>query len=316
MKISLLFILFMTYSAAITYYPACSSSYSSIADALKSIGVDSSFSNRQAIAAINGINDYSGSYDQNVKLLNLLKQGKLIKSKSDDPTPPTPTPTPSSGNEMIQKLINSGTYSSKKDTLKIIGNLLFDKGYTASWVAGILGNIYHEGSIGKFESSAYISNPSAEPQYLKYMDQLYDYRTKYSSKVVTQVSMKALGTLLEKLKKDNWKKGKFGLGCVQWTGGRTYNLYKKYAEACGYQDKITLDQATKAEGNMVISELSGDYKYVYNQWNSENSNKNTASAAYNAGYIICKKYEVPADTENQAKKRGKTAQSMYEIMTK
>ena len=217
---------------------------------------------------------------------------------------------------MIQKLINSGTYSSKKDTLKIIGNLLFDKGYTASWVAGILGNIYHEGSIGKFESSAYISNPSAEPQYLKYMDQLYDYRTKYSSKVVTQVSMKALGTLLEKLKKDNWKKGKFGLGCVQWTGGRTYNLYKKYAEACGYQDKITLDQATKAEGNMVISELSGDYKYVYNQWNSENSNKNTASAAYNAGYIICKKYEVPADTENQAKKRGKTAQSMYEIMTK
>ena len=87
MKISLLFILFMTYSAAITYYPACSSSYGSIADALKSIGVDSSFSNRKAIAAINGINDYSGSYDQNVKLLNLLKQGKLIKSKSDDPTP-------------------------------------------------------------------------------------------------------------------------------------------------------------------------------------------------------------------------------------
>ena len=219
-------------------------------------------------------------------------------------------------NAMIDKLVKSSTYASKKDTLKIIGNLLFDKGYPASWVAGVLGNIYHEGSIGKFESSAYISNPSAEPQYLKYMDQLYNYRSKYSGKIVTDVSMKALGTLLEKLKKDNWKKGKFGLGCVQWTGGRTYNLYKKYAEACNNQDKITLAQATKAEGNMVIGEFNGDYKYIYNQWNSENSNKNTAKAAYNAGHIICMKYEVPADTANKAKKRGATAQNMYEIMTK
>ena len=316
MKTSLLLILIlisMSYSAKITYYPACSSSYGSIADALKSIGVDSSFSNRKAIAAINGINDYSGTYEQNLKLLNLLKQGNLIKSISDDPTP---TPTPSSGNEMIQKLVNSGNYNSKKDTLRIIGNLLFEKGYPASWVAGILGNIYHEGKIGKFESSAYIAHPEYEPQYLKYMDQLYNYRTKYSGKIVTDVSMKALGTLLEKLKQDNWKKGKFGLGCVQWTGGRTYNLYKKYAEACNNQDKITLAQATKAEGNMVIGEFNGDYKYIYNQWNKDNSNKNTATAAYNAGHIICMKYEVPADTANKAKTRGKTAQNMYEIMTK
>jgi ribosomal protein L37E len=147
------------------------------------------------------------------------------------------------------------------------------------------------------------------------MDQLYDYRNKYSGKIVTDVSMKALGQLLEKLKRDNWNRGKFGLGCVQWTGERTYTLYKKYAAACGYQDSITLDQATKAEGNMIIEELSGKYSDIYNQWNSGNSNKNSGSAAYDAGYRICKKYEVPADTENQAKKRGKTAQNMYEIMT-
>jgi len=219
-----------------------------------------------------------------------------------------------SSNTMIDKLIKSSKYAAKKTTLEIIGNLLFDKGYEASFVAGILGNIWHEGTIGKFESSAYISHPEKEPQYLKYMDQLYDYRNKYSGKIITDVSMKALGTLLTKLKNDNWKKGKFGLGCIQWTGGRTYNLFKIYQQECGNKDKITLAQATSAEGKMVISELNGDYKYIYNQWKNENSNRNTAVAAYNAGYILCMKYEVPADTKNKAKVRGGTAQDMYNIM--
>ena len=84
-----------------------------------------------------------------------------------------------SSNAMIDKLIRNGSYNNKRDTIKIIGNLLFNNGYSASFVAGVLGNIYHEGSIGKFESSAYISRPDLEPQYLRYMDQLYNYRTKY-----------------------------------------------------------------------------------------------------------------------------------------
>ena len=163
-----LFLISLTYISAVTYYPACSSSYSSIIDALNNIGVDSSYSNRKSIAEINGIYGYSGSYDQNLKLLNLLKQGKLIKStSSDDPEPddstdesqtdyrtdipapeptdystdaptdfPTdiPAPTPSSRSEMIGKLVRSSTYPSKRNTLKIIGNLLFDKGYPTSWL--------------------------------------------------------------------------------------------------------------------------------------------------------------------------------------
>ncbi len=50
----------------------------SIVDGLKGIGVDSSYDNRSTIALKNGINDYHGAYDQNVYLLKLLKQGKLI----------------------------------------------------------------------------------------------------------------------------------------------------------------------------------------------------------------------------------------------
>lgn len=61
------------------YYPACDSTYSSLEDALKSIGEDSSFSTRQLIAQINGILNYSGTSQENTELLDKLKNGKLIK---------------------------------------------------------------------------------------------------------------------------------------------------------------------------------------------------------------------------------------------
>lgn len=49
-------------------------------DSLNKIGVDSSYSHRTAIALANGIVDYSGSAKQNLKMLALLKDGKLIKA--------------------------------------------------------------------------------------------------------------------------------------------------------------------------------------------------------------------------------------------
>lgn len=57
------------------YYPAFSSA--SIVDGLKSIGVDSSKANRAEIAEANGISNYTGTSDQNEKLLALARQGKL-----------------------------------------------------------------------------------------------------------------------------------------------------------------------------------------------------------------------------------------------
>ena len=147
------------------------------------------------------------------------------------------------------------------------------------------------------------------------MDSLYDYRNKYSGRIVINVSLLELNKLLQKLKADNWQKGKFGLGCVQWTGGRTYNLVQTYNDECGNCDRITLDQATSAEGKMIIKELQGSHASTYNTWKNDNSNKNTASAAYSAGYWVCKKYEIPADTETKAKQRGNTAIEIYNIMT-
>ena len=63
----------------IEYYTKYSGNTVSIVVALNTIGVDSSYSNRKSIAIKNGITNYSGTAAQNTQLLNLLKQGKLIK---------------------------------------------------------------------------------------------------------------------------------------------------------------------------------------------------------------------------------------------
>jgi len=293
-----------------TYYPACDNSYKSLIDALKSIGVDSSAENRKIIASLNDIPNYTRTEAQNLELLNKLKQGKLIKSKATSST----SSTSSTSNEMIKKLEQSSKYSSKITTLSIIGTLLFENNYPTSFIAGVLGNIYHEGKIGFFESSAY-KNLDRKPQYLKYMDELYQYAEKYSGKIVTEVSMNKLDEVMNKLKADKWEKGKFGLGCIQWTGERTYTLFKLYKQECGGADSININQAITAEGKMVMNELKGSYEYIYKKWDNENPNKNTQDAAYNAASILCLKYEVPYKKEENAIKRGNTAKDIYNIMT-
>ena len=63
----------------VNYYDRYFGSTSSIVTALNSLGIASSFANRKNIAKVNGISNYTGTASQNIKLLNLLKQGKLIK---------------------------------------------------------------------------------------------------------------------------------------------------------------------------------------------------------------------------------------------
>ena len=65
----------------IKYYPPCNKSFTSITMALKSIGVNPSKENRKKIANVNGMLNYTGTYYENVKMLSLLKQGKLIAFK-------------------------------------------------------------------------------------------------------------------------------------------------------------------------------------------------------------------------------------------
>ncbi|MCI8355513.1 MAG: DUF3597 domain-containing protein [Lachnospiraceae bacterium] len=63
------------------YYSAAGYQGNSIVEALSSIGVDSSYGYRKRIAQANGIAGYSGMAQQNGRMLELLKGGRLVKAQ-------------------------------------------------------------------------------------------------------------------------------------------------------------------------------------------------------------------------------------------
>jgi len=66
-------------TSSVKYFKKYTGRSVSIVDALASIGEKSSYAYRKTIAKANHINGYTGTPSQNTKMLNLLKQGKLIK---------------------------------------------------------------------------------------------------------------------------------------------------------------------------------------------------------------------------------------------
>lgn len=219
---------------------------------------------------------------------------------------------------MIRNL--EGSTLSKKDTLVAMAEVLLDDGFAPAFVAGILGNILVEGDCGRFESSAYISNPDAEPDYLVYMDENYDYREKYSYKLIYEgISLQEVYNMILELGPEgaNGRGSCFGLGCLQWTSyERIKRLVENYIEVAGDADTITLAQVQEAEGMTVSYELNNTYRSVYTTWQSENADQNTTEAAFAAGVIVCVRYGVPVgyNTEEVQNTRGALAEAVYNVM--
>jgi|GEM_PF-498837 len=61
------------------YFPVPNYWGDSLVEALSTLGVDSSYESRRLIAEVNGVFPYTGSLAQNSILLNLLRQGQLIR---------------------------------------------------------------------------------------------------------------------------------------------------------------------------------------------------------------------------------------------
>lgn len=219
---------------------------------------------------------------------------------------------------MIRNL--EGSTLSKKDTLVAMAEVLLDDGFAPAFVAGILGNILVEGDCGRFESSAYTSNPDAKPDYLVYLDENYDYREKYSYKLIYEgISVKEVYAMILELGPGgaNGRGSCFGLGCLQWTSyERIKRLVENYIEVAGDADTITLAQVQEAEGMTVSYELNNTYRSVYTTWQSENADQNTTEAAFAAGVIVCVRYGVPVgyNTEDVQNTRGALAEAVYNVM--
>lgn len=69
------------HEAVVEYYKKYTGTSRSIVDALNAIGENSSKENRKKIAAANGIANYSGTANENTKMMQLLKEGNLKKCK-------------------------------------------------------------------------------------------------------------------------------------------------------------------------------------------------------------------------------------------
>lgn len=67
----------------VEYYQRYTGSSTSIVDCFKDCNIDSSYSSRKSIADVNGINGYSGSTIDNLKMIILLKNGTLKTGQVD-----------------------------------------------------------------------------------------------------------------------------------------------------------------------------------------------------------------------------------------
>lgn len=271
-------------------------------------GTDGIFGDNTKSAVIAFQRDHGLSQDGIVGKNTQDAINDAIKSLGTEPTPPSGNPA------NIQKMLDNikndtslGLSADKKTAMYMAAERLLNDGYEVEFVAGILGNIQNEGTPGKFESSNY-SNPDKKPAYLKYMDEHFDYRNKFSGKSITEVGISATIQLQNGAAASGYA-GKFGLGMIQWTGSRTGKLlqaYQQYATS----DKPTKEECIKAEVNFMADELKGDYARVYTNWKAGDR---TASSA---GDIVCRQYEIPGDTANQARIRAQNASRIYDVMMK
>jgi len=74
------------------YFPACDPSWNTIFTALDSLGIDASYEYREKIAIANGIDDYTGTAEQNNLMLSLLKSGMLRNPEYVEPATTMPVP--------------------------------------------------------------------------------------------------------------------------------------------------------------------------------------------------------------------------------
>lgn len=98
----------------------------------------------------------------------------------------------------------------------------------------------------------------------------------------------------------NFAADAYGYGLCQWTSRNRKKELLDYAKGHG----VSIGDASM-QFQFMAREMRASYTYVWNVLT------HTADP-YEAGYVMCKFYEIPADTERQAQYRGNQARAIYE----
>lgn len=91
-------------------------------------------------------------------------------------------------------------------------------------------------------------------------------------------------------------------GLCQWHKSR-WDRLKTYCKNNGYQSSDLIAQL-----NFMLWEFR---KYYYNAWDDISNQPNTREGAKEVAYIMCVKYEIPANKEESGNKRANTAGSLW-----
>lgn len=98
----------------------------------------------------------------------------------------------------------------------------------------------------------------------------------------------------------NFTTDAYGYGLCQWTSRNRKKDLLDYAQGHG----VSIGDASM-QFQFMAREMRSSYTYVWNVLTH-------TTDPYEAGYVMCKFYEIPADTERQAQYRGNQARAIYE----
>lgn len=105
--------------------------------------------------------------------------------------------------------------------------------------------------------------------------------------------------------KDNFVHDSAGYGLIQWTHWSRKKLMYEYAkEGADVHSIGELDMQLA----FIFHEMYRDFRAV---WKALLAIPNTEQGAYDAAYLICTKYEMPANAETSGQKRGEQARQMF-----
>ena len=244
--------------------------------------------------------------------------------------------------QYILNLENATGYNCSVADLQVVAASLFSNNMEPAFVAGMLGNMCHEGDVGHLENV----NAGTNNKYEYWNDinkcsvpredggDPYTYKNDFADKYLYDVDFDVYKKLVEQAKNDNPNgDNAIGCGCAQWTQRGRHDLLMSYYEAADaegdHNGQLSYEECLIAETLCMGYELTHNYTdenknwYSYktqvtekwtDDWKEDGAIINTAESASDAAEIICDKYENPDPNNSHIDERKADAESLFNVM--